>query len=231
MQALLGTFVNTVAIIAGGTLGLLLKKGLPVRMADTVMKGIGLCVIYIGIDGCLQGINPLITILSAAIGALIGELLDLDGRINKLGNWLESKVSKHAEKEQNTVAKGFVSASLLFCVGAMAIVGSLNSGISGEHEMLYTKSLLDGISSIIFASSLGVGVLFSSVFVLLYQGTIALLAGFIAPFLTETVIAEMTCIGSVLIIGIGLNMLGLTKLKMMNYVPAIFLPILLCTFM
>ena len=113
----------------------------------------------------------------------------------------------------------------------MTIVGSLNSGLSGDHQMLYTKSLLDFIAAIIFASSLGFGVLFSALFVLVYQGTITLLAGFVAPFLTDVVIAEMTCIGSVLIMGIGLNMLGITKLKMMNYVPAIFLPILLCTFM
>ena len=231
MYALLGTFVNTVAVIIGGSIGLLLKKGLPERIADTIMKGIGLCVLYIGIDGCLEGNNALITILSAAIGALIGELLDLDGKINRLGGWLERKPSKTAIDEKNTIAKGFVSASLLFCVGAMTIVGSLNSGLSGDHQMLYTKSLLDFIAAIIFASSLGFGVLFSALFVLVYQGTITLLAGFVAPFLTDVVIAEMTCIGSVLIMGIGLNMLGITKLKMMNYVPAIFLPILLCTFM
>lgn len=231
MYALLGTFVNTVAVIIGGSIGLLLKKGLPERIADTIMKGIGLCVLYIGIDGCLEGNNALITILSAAIGALIGELLDLDGKINRLGGWLERKTSKTAIDEKNTIAKGFVSASLLFCVGAMTIVGSLNSGLSGDHQMLYTKSLLDFIAAIIFASSLGFGVLFSALFVLVYQGSITLLAGFVAPFLTDVVIAEMTCIGSVLIMGIGLNMLGITKLKMMNYVPAIFLPILLCTFM
>ena len=231
MYALLGTFVNTVAVIIGGSIGLLLKKGLPERIADTIMKGIGLCVLYIGIDGCLEGNNALITILSAAIGALIGELLDLDGKINRLGGWLERKTSKTANDEKNTIAKGFVSASLLFCVGAMTIVGSLNSGLSGDHQMLYTKSLLDFIAAIIFASSLGFGVLFSALFVLVYQGSITLLAGFVAPFLTDVVIAEMTCIGSVLIMGIGLNMLGITKLKMMNYVPAIFLPILLCTFM
>ncbi|MBQ4086684.1 MAG: DUF554 domain-containing protein [Clostridia bacterium] len=228
---MLGTFVNTIAVLIGGSIGLILKKGLPERVADTVMKGIGLCVIYIGIDGCLEGSNALITIISAAVGAVIGELLDLDGKVNRLGGWLERKVSKNAEEGKNTIAKGFVSASLLFCVGAMTIVGSLNSGLSGDHQMLYTKSLLDFIAAIIFASSLGVGVLFSAVFVLVYQGAITLLAGLVAPFLTEVVIAEMTCIGSVLIMGIGLNMLGITKLKMMNYVPAIFLPILLCTFM
>lgn len=231
MYALLGTLVNTIAIIIGGSIGLLLKKGLPDRIADTVMKGVGLCVIYIGIDGCLAGQNALITIISATVGAVFGELFDLDSKVNHLGSWLEQKAMKKTNSKKNTVAKGFVSASLLFCVGAMAIVGSLNSGLSGDHRMLYTKSLLDFISAIVLASSLGVGVLFSALFVLLYQGAITLLAGFISSLLSEVVIAEMTCIGSVLIMGIGMNMIGITRLKMMNYVPAIFLTILLCMFM
>ena len=230
MHVLLGAFVNTVAVLIGGFIGLLLKKGLPERMADTVMKGVGLCVIYIGISGCLEGQNALITILSIAIGAIIGELLNLDGGINNIGNLLQARFSKEGD-DKTSIAKGFVSASLLFCVGAMAIVGALNSGLKGDHEMQFTKSLLDFISAIIFASSMGVGVLFSAFFVFLYQGAITLLAQFIAPFLTDVVIAEMTCVGSLLIIGIGLNMLGVTKLKLMNYVPAILLPILLCHFL
>lgn len=231
MQALLGTLVNTAAVLIGGSIGLLLKKGLPAKISDTVMKGVGLCVVYIGISGSLNGKNALITIISIAVGAVIGELLDLDGKITRLGGFLENKFSKTGDKGKTPIAKGFVSASLLFCVGAMAIVGSLNSGLSHNHEMLYTKSLLDFISSIIFAASLGVGVLFSAIFVLVYQGAITLLAQFVAPFLTEVVIAEMTCVGSVLIIGLGMNMIGITKLKVMNYVPAIFLPTLLCMFL
>lgn len=230
MYALLGAFVNTVAVLVGGFIGLLLKKGLPERISDTVMKGVGLCVVYIGITGCLEGKNALITILSVAIGAILGELLNLDGGINKIGNFLQSRFSKE-DDEKTSIAKGFVSASLLFCVGAMAIVGALNSGLKGDHEMQFTKSLLDFISSIVFASSMGIGVLFSAFFVFLYQGAITLLAQFVAPFLTDVVIAEMTCVGSLLIIGIGLNMLGITKLKLMNYVPAILLPILLCHFL
>ena len=127
-----------------------------------------------------------------------------------------------------SIAEGFVTASLMFCVGAMTIVGSLQSGLTGDHQMLFTKSMLDFVSSMIFASSLGLGVLFAAGFVLVFQGGITLLAGLAAPFLGDAVIAEMTCVGSVLIIGLGLNMLGLTKLKVMNYLPAIFLPILLC---
>ena len=130
-----------------------------------------------------------------------------------------------------SIAEGFVSASLLFCVGAMAIVGSLQAGLPGDYEMLYNKSMLDGVAAIIFASSFGVGVLLSAFFVFAYQGTITLLAQWIAPFLTDVVIAEMTCVGSVIIIGIALNMIGLTKFKLMNYVPAVFIPIILCKFM
>ena len=143
---------------------------------------------------------------------------------------MEDKVSK-GKATQGSVAKGFVTASLLFCVGAMTIVGSLESGISGNHEILFSKSLLDFISSIIFTASLGIGVMFSAAFVFVYQGAITVLAQFIGPFLGEIVIAEMTCAGSLLIIALGLNMLGITKLKVMNYIPAVFLPILLCLFM
>lgn len=225
-----GTIVNVIAVILGSSLGLILKKGIPQRFSDSIMKAVALCVLYIGIDGCLKGENTLITIISMVLGVLIGELLRLDDGINSLGKKLEDKVSKGKSSNGN-IARGFVTASLLFCVGAMAIVGSLESGISGNHEILFSKSLLDFISSIIFSASLGIGVMFSAVFVLLYQGVITLLAQFIGPFLGDAVIAEMTCVGSLLIIALGLNMLGLTKLKVMNYIPAVFLPILLCLFM
>lgn len=225
-----GTMVNVVAIIAGSMIGLLLKKGIPQRFSDSIMKAVSLAVIYIGIDGCLKGEKTLVTIISMVLGVLLGELLRLDDGINALGKKLENKVSKKESGEGN-IAKGFVTASLLFCVGAMAIVGSLESGISGKHEILFSKSLLDFISSIIFSASLGIGVMFSAVFVFLYQGAITVLAQFIGPYLQEMVIAEMTCVGSLLIIALGLNMLGLTRLKVMNYIPAVFLPIILCLFM
>ncbi len=225
-----GTIVNVIAVILGSSIGLILKKGIPQRFSDSIMKAVALCVIYIGIDGCLQGQNTLITIISMVLGVLIGELLRLDDGINSLGKKLEDKVSKNRNSDGN-IARGFVTASLLFCVGAMTIVGSLESGISGNHEILFSKSLLDFISSIIFSASLGIGVMFSAVFVLLYQGAITLLAQVIGPYLGDVVIAEMTCVGSLLIIALGLNMLGLTKLKVMNYIPAVFLPILLCLFM
>ena len=222
---MIGTIVNTVAVIFGGIIGLFLKKGVSKRFSEVVMNGLALCVIYIGISGVLKGENTMIVILSMVFGALIGEGVNLDKRVRDLGNLIEGKFK--SKDENISIAEGFVTASLLFCVGAMAIVGSLQSGLTGNYEMLFTKSILDGVASILFAASLGVGVIFSAVFVFVYQGSITLLAQFIAPYLSDIVIAEMTCIGSLLIIGLGLNMLNVTKLKIMNYIPAIFLPIII----
>lgn len=227
---MLGTIVNTIAVIIGGFIGLCLKKGFPKRISDALMTGVALCTIYIGISGCLDGQNTLITVLSIAVGAVIGTIFSLDEKLTRLGEKVENKF-KSGENNRTSLAEGFVSASLLFCVGAMTIVGSLQSGLTGNHEMLFTKSLLDFISSIVFASGMGVGVILSSVFVFIYQGAITLLSSFAAPFLSDAVIAEMTCVGSLLLIGLGLNLLGVTKIKIMNYIPAIFLPILFCTFM
>lgn len=223
---MLGVVVNTLTVIIGSTIGLLAKKAIPTEWTDFIIKGIALCVIYIGVSGSLEGENTLIMILSTAIGAVIGSACDLDKGLNSLANKLEERFKKPGEK--TTIAEGFISASLLFCVGAMTIVGSLEAGLLGDNQMLYTKATLDGISSIIFAASLGVGVLFSAAFVLVFQGTIVLLAQFIEPFLEEAVIAEMTAVGSLLIIAMALNMLEVTKLKVMNYTPAIFMPIILC---
>lgn len=227
---MLGTLVNTAAIAVGALIGLLLKKGIPERISDVVMKGIALCVLHIGVSGCLSGTNTLITIISIVIGAVIGSLLDLDRRLNELGSLAERRLAKSSDG-RTSVAEGFVSASLLFCVGSMAIVGSIQSGLTGNHEMLFTKSLLDGISAMIFASTLGMGVMLSAAAVLVYQGVITLCAQWVQPFLSDYAVAEMTCVGSLLIIALALNMLGITKLKTANYIPAVFIPILLCMFM
>ncbi len=225
---MLGTIINTIAVICGGLLGLLLKKGLPKRLADALMKGLGLCTLYLGISGSLKGENSFILIISIVIGTLIGEGLQLEEKIGLLGNKLEAKFKKNGQTI--SIAQGFVTSSLLFCVGAMAIVGSLQSGLQGNYEMLFNKSMLDFVAAVIFASTLGVGVVFAAGFVFVYQGAITLFAVWLAPFLSEHTIAEMTCVGSVLIIGLALNMLGITKLKIMNYVPAVFIPIILCQF-
>ena len=227
---MLGTLVNTIAVIIGAAIGMLLKKGIPEKLSDTMMKGLGLCTLYLGISGSLKGQNSLILIISIVAGALIGEGIDLDAKLNQFGNWIEKKC-KSKDGGKVSIAEGFVSASLLFCVGAMAIVGSLQSGLQGNHEILFNKSMLDFVAAIIFASTMGIGVMLSAAFVFVYQGAINVAAQWIAPFLTDTIIAEMTCVGSVIIVGLAFNLLGITKLKVMNYVPAIFIPILLCQFM
>ena len=224
---MIGTIVNTLAAVVGGLLGSLLKKGIPERFADLVQKGLALCVLYIGIKGSLAGTNTLVTILSLVLGAILGELLNIDGGIERLGAWAQSKLSKGGSR----LGEGFVTASLLFCVGSMSVVGSLQSGLTGNHETIFTKSMLDFVSAIILASSLGLGVCLSGAFVLVYQGAIVLLARWAAPILSDYVVAEMSCAGSLLIVALGLNMLGVTKLKVGNLLPAMFLPIILCLFM
>ena len=242
---LTGTIVNSLAILAGSAIGLLLSwlgsrfsnrlpagsSGLSERLQTIVMQGLALCVLYIGISGALKGQNTLVAIISIALGALIGELLDLDKGIHLLGDWIQAKLSRFTRDGKSSISEGFVTASLLFCVGAMAIVGSLDSGLTGNHDTLFAKSLLDGITSIVFTVSLGFGVALSAAAILIYQGAITLMASFLQPLLTDYVIGEMGCVGSLLIVAIGLNMLKLTNIKVMNLIPAIFLPILLCTFM
>ena len=177
----------------------------------------------------MKGQNTLILILSVVIGTAIGTLLKLDDRLSRLGSLLETKFKKNDGGA--SIAEGFVTSSLVFCVGAMTIVGSLNAGLYGDNKMLYTKSLLDLVSSCIFASTLGFGVTLSALFVLVFQGLLVLLAGFAAPLFSDVLIAEMTCAGSILIMGIGLNLIGCAKVKVMNMLPAMFVPIGLCLFM
>jgi len=219
---MLGTFVNFFAIIVGSTLGLLLRGGISDRFNKTIMEGVSLSVLLIGIQGALKAENILLVIISLSLGSLIGEGIDLDKRLKNLGDKLEARFSKSKSK----ISEGFVSASLLFCVGAMSIVGSLQSGVQNDHKILFSKSILDGISSIIFTSTLGVGVMLSAFAVLVYQGSITLGSAFLLPLMTEAVKLNMEACGSLIIIGLALNMLGLTKIKVANLLPAIFLPIL-----
>ena len=234
---LTGTIINSLTVLTGSLLGMAIRavthrhagevsaNGIGGRLQTIIMQGMALCVLYIGISGSLKGENTLIAIISTALGAVIGELLDLDRRMHALGDWVQAKTARllHPQEGAPSVADGFVTASLLFCVGAMAIVGSLENGLTGNYDTLKAKAVL--------ASSLGIGVLFSAAAIFLYQGAISLAAGLVAPLLSDAVIAEMTCVGSLLITALGLNMLNVTKIKVMNLVPAIFLPILLCRFM
>lgn len=227
---MLGTLVNAAAVLGGSLIGLFFKRGINEKYSDMVMKGLGMCTIYIGIDGALSGTNPLIAVISMLLGGLLGTLLDLTGRLERLGDRLQARFKKD-DTDGTSFGQGFVTASLLNCVGAMAVLGALNDGLMGDHSLLFTKAALDFVPAIVMAASLGAGVCFSALAILVYQGAISIFASFAAPLLSEVVIAEMSCVGNILIIGLGLNILGVTKLKVMDYMPAMFIAILLCQFM
>ena len=222
---MLGVFINVITVVAGSLVGLLLKKGIPEKVSKAVMIGLGACALYIGISGSLCGENVLILIAAMVLGAISGTLLNIDGAINRLAESVENKFRKNGGKA--SVAEGLVSATLLFCVGSMTVTGSLQSGLTGDHSILITKAMLDLIASIMLASSLGVGVLLSAGSVLVIQGGLVLLSGAIAPFVNEGAINEMTCAGSLLIVMLGTNLMGITKIKVADYLPAIvFAPII-----
>lgn len=219
---MLGTIANALAIIVGGLIGLLFGKGIAEKYKQTILQGVALSVILIGWKSALATDQLLIVIISMVAGATIGEGLNIEGRLERLGQWLEARVSAGAG---GSLARGFVTASLVFCVGSMAIVGSLESGLTGNHQTLFAKSILDGVISIVFASTMGAGVLFSSAAVFLYQGLITLAAVFLKPLLAAATVAQMTAVGGLLIVAIGLNMLGMVKIRVGNLLPAIFLPL------
>lgn len=222
---MLGTVVNCLAIIVGCIVGIFIKDRMTEKISQTIMNALSLCVLYIGVSGSLECEDTMVMIICIAIGALIGELIDIDKWIIKLGDKIEERFKKD-NSNQLSISQGFVSASLLFCVGAMAIVGSLQSGLSNNHEILFAKSIIDGISSIIFATTLGIGVMFSSIAVFIYQGVITLGASFLSGVLSESVINMMSSTGSLLIIGLAFNMLKVTNIKVANLLPAVFLPII-----
>ncbi|MBQ6820421.1 MAG: DUF554 domain-containing protein [Clostridium sp.] len=222
---MLGTLVNCLTIIIGACIGIFLRGRINKKISDTIMSGLALCVIYIGISGTFKTESTITMILAIVIGAFIGETIDIDKRLENLGQKIEKRFNNG--KEKISIAEGFVTSTLLFCVGAMAIVGSLESGLNNNHNTIFAKSALDGVSSIIFASTLGIGVLFSSIVVLIYQGGIVISASFLANYLNDTAINNMTAVGSLLIIGLGLNMLGVTKIKVSNLLPAIVIAIIL----
>lgn len=222
---LLGTIVNVAAIVLGAFLGIFLRKGIKEQYKNTIMDGIGLCVLVIGIMGAIETDNIILVIGSMVLGSLIGEKINIDSRLERLGTNMEKRFGKG----DSNFSKGFITSSLVYCVGAMAIVGSLESGLTGNHETLFAKSMLDGITAIIFASTLGIGVAFSVIPLFIYQGSITMLASFVKDFLTPEVINEMSAVGGILIMAIGVNILGLKKLNVANMLPAIFVPLIYLT--
>ncbi len=231
----LGTLVNIVTIVIGSLIGILFNGGLKPKLQETIMNGLGLSVMFVGLSGALQGLfvvdgqglkteNMMLMIVSLAIGALVGELIDIEAKLDRVGELLKTVLRVKGEKGQNFV-EGFVSSSLLFCVGAMAIIGSLNDGLSGDASMLFAKSIIDGFSAIIFASTLGIGVLFSIIPLGIYQGGITISAKFIEPYLSDQLISNISLIGSILIFGIGINMIFGKKIKCGNLLPAVLVPV------
>jgi len=229
-----GTLVNAVTVTVGTTAGLLLKNGLPHRFEQTIKQALGLCTFFIGAGGAICGLvsaengvlstkHTMLLVLSMVIGALVGELLDIERKLDEFGTLVQRKFS-HGSEDSKFV-EGFVAASLLFCVGAMSIVGSLEDGLNGDPSILIAKAILDGVASVVFSASLGKGVYLSVLPVLVYQGGITLLARFIRPWMTDELISQMSCIGSVLIFAIGFNLMFDKKVKVGNLLPAVLIPV------
>lgn len=237
----LGTIINVASILIGTTVGILIKGGLSKRFEDTVTSAIGLCTIFIGISGAVSGMlkvagtgletqDTMVMIISLIVGALIGEWIDVEKRLETVGEWCKSKIPSHGGSG-STFVEAFVTSSLIFCVGAMAIVGSLEDGLNHNYSILLAKAVMDGVMSIIFAASLGIGVYFSALPIAVYQGTITLLAGFIRPYLSDVVIGRMSFVGSILIFALGINLLFGKKMKIGNLLPAMFIPLVLQFFL
>jgi len=214
-----GTIINAAAIAFAGLVGLLLRRGIKENFSKSIQDGLALLVFIIGVKYSFQADNFAVIGLGLALGALIGEWRQWEHKLEVLGTRIQNRFSFG----ESGFVKGFVSASLLFCVGAMGVVGALEDGLTGNYQILLVKSLLDGIFSIIFAASMGVGVLFSSIPVLLYQGAISLGAGFIKPLLTDPMLNNITALGGILIAGLGLNLLGLTHIRVANLLPGLIL--------
>ncbi len=224
---MLGTIVNAIAILVGGAAGLFAGGRLPARIRDIINQAVGLAVIFVGAAGCIRQMlepeaNPVLFIVALALGGLLGEAIGIEAALKRLGDWLQGKLSKN--NSNNNLSDGFVAASLIFCVGTMAILGAMESGVNGNHSILYAKSILDGIIALVMASTMGVGVLLSAVSVFLYQGILTLLAVWVSPLLTVDMIREMSLVGGILVSAIGMNTLGITKIRVGNLLPALFLP-------
>ena len=224
----LGTLVNSAAIVVGAVAGTLLRRGIPAAWKETILAAMGLCVTVIGMKMAQGSAHLVLVVVSLALGALVGEALDLDGRLTRFGQWLQRRLlGNRSAATGSSLGEAFVSASLLFCIGAMAIVGAIEDGLAGNHEILVAKASLDGVISVGLASTLGIGVALSAVSVLVYQGAITLLSFWMQQFLTEAVIGEISATGGVMILAIGLNLLGVTKIRLANLIPGLAVLVLL----
>lgn len=222
---MLATIINVVLILIGSAMGLLFKNLISDRLMAIITHALGLCVLGVGISNMIGTQNMLCVIVCMVIGTVIGHAVDIERRLEGAGELLRRRLVKGESNSRFT--EGFVNAALLFCVGAMAITGSIEAGLNHNYEIIVSKGVIDGVTSISFAATMGVGVAFSTIPLFIYQGAITLLAGWVGPYLPETVITEMTAVGGTLIVAIAINMLelGKTKIKVGNMLPAMFLPI------
>lgn len=221
----MGVIINVIAIVIGTMIGLFLKRGMSEKMSSHIMQGLALITFIIGLKGALVDQDMILLIVSISLGGYLGEMMQLEENIRKFAEWVQDKLSK--EGAQNQLAEGFVSAVLIFCVGAMAVMGSLEAGLRNNHGILITKALIDGFASIILTTTKGAGVMLSALAILLYEGGMMVLAQFVAPYLSESIVYAMSAVGSLLLVALGLNLLELTKIKVMNFLPAMLLPIVL----
>lgn len=218
--------INGVAIAVGAIVGVFLRNIIADRFSQHIMQGLALCVFLVGIKGAIQIPSSMIMILSLVFGALVGEGIQMEERVRKFADWLQEKTSKGKETNVN-LGEGFVAAVMIFCVGALATMGSIQLGLTGEPTLLETKSILDGITSIFLAATEGIGVGLSSVAVIAYELILVGLSQFVSPYLSETVTVSMSAVGSLLLVGLAMNLLGITKIKVLNFLPAIFMPIII----
>ncbi|RQW22908.1 DUF554 domain-containing protein [Shouchella lehensis] len=226
-EMLLGTIINAAAIAVASLIGVRIRN-VPEEISKLIMQALSLALIVIGIQMAVTGENFLIIIISLTSGALLGSWLQIDERLNQLGQWLGTKIGKNS---QGNVAQAFVSSTLIFATGAMAIIGPLEAALRGDHSLLFTKSSIDGFSALIISSTLGIGVFFAAIPVFLYQASITLLANqidaFVPNMLMDMIIAEITCIGGILILAIGLNLLNVINVKIANLLPSLVIVVLL----
>ncbi len=221
------TFINMATVLVGSLIGIFFRNRIKEKYVETIFAAIALCTAAIGIMSAVKTEHIIVVIVCLVVGSVIGEALRIDDRIESAGTWLNGKLFRGREGSSR-FAEGFVSASILFCVGSMTIMGSLEAGIRGDYSIILAKSVLDLISSMAFGAAMGIGVTFSVFFILVYQGGITLLAGLAAPYLSEMVVTEMSAIGGVMLIGMAINMLELSekRIRLANMLPAIFLPII-----
>lgn len=222
----MGIILNGITIILGTLLGIVLKNIIADRFSQHIMQGIALCVLLVGIKGALQIQNSLIMILSLVCGAVVGEGLQMEERVRAFADWLQKKTASDHRCFTN-IGEGFVAAVMIFCVGALATMGSIQLGLTGDSSLLQTKSVLDGITSVFLAATEGIGVGLSFIAVIAYELILVGLSQIVSPYLSEVVTLSMSAVGSLLLVGLSMNMLGITKIKIMNFLPAIFMPILI----